>query len=188
MNVVDLNEVPKVAWRNGGGTMQELLAWPSEEAWKCRVSVAEVSTNGPFSAYDGFERNFSVMTGAGVRLTVDGVSHELTRNTAPFEFDGGAECTCELIDGATLDFNIICRKGFATGTVRRLTERIQKTLITTKLVAVYAVDTLSTFIINSKIHSLKPGQLGWLELPAGATLYAAPSPGGQVLLVEVEML
>jgi uncharacterized protein len=188
MNIVDLKNSPKVAWRNGGGTMQELLAWPSEANWQCRVSVAEVSRDGPFSAYDGFERSFSVMTGAGVRLTVSGVTHELTRNSAPFGFDGGAECTCELIDGATLDFNVICRKGFATGTVRKLTERIQKTLITTKLVAAYAVDTLSTLIINSKIHNLNPGQLAWLELPAGTTLYAAPAPGGQVLLVEVEML
>ena len=51
-------------WRNGGGRTRELLAWPDAADWKVRVSVADVESDGPFSAFPGVQRWFAVLEGA----------------------------------------------------------------------------------------------------------------------------
>jgi uncharacterized protein len=115
MNVVKLAEVKPVPWRNGGGTTRELLAWPDAGDWKIRISIADVVADGPFSRFDGIERWFAVLEGEGVRLSFPSeVVHELRRDSEPLCFDGGDEVTAELIDGPTLDFNLMAPPGVAT--------------------------------------------------------------------------
>lgn len=114
---VRLDDVAATPWRNGGGVTRELLAWPGAGDWRVRMSVAEVGQDGPFSRFEGVHRWFAVLDGAGVRLRLEGVSHELTRHSAPFEFDGGAATDCELLAGATQDFNLMLRG--ATGRMSR---------------------------------------------------------------------
>ena len=108
-NLVRVDEVAATPWRNGGGVTRELLAWPGADDWRVRMSVAEVAHDGPFSRFDGVQRWFAVLRGAGVRLRLNGATHDLTQASAPFQFDGGAAIDCELIDGATQDFNLMLR-------------------------------------------------------------------------------
>lgn len=107
--VVRAGEAASQPWRNGGGVTRELLAWPSTQGWSVRVSLADVECNGPFSAFPGIERWFAVLSGAGVRLAVDGASHRLTPSGMPLRFDGAAQVDCELLDGATRDLNLMVR-------------------------------------------------------------------------------
>ncbi len=58
-------------WRNGGGTTRELLARPTDDAWRVRVSVADVVADGPFSSFADVSRWFAVIDGAGGWLTAD---------------------------------------------------------------------------------------------------------------------
>ena len=102
-------------WRNGGGVTRELLAWPTAGEWRVRISVADIETDGPFSAYPGVSRWFAVLKGAGVELNVDGALHRVTRNAAPLAFAGDATTTCRLIDGPTRDLNLMLRG--ATGSI-----------------------------------------------------------------------
>ena len=62
--LIRLDEVPASPWRNGGGVTRELLAWPEAADWCCRLSVAEVTQDGPFSRFDGVQRWFAVLGGA----------------------------------------------------------------------------------------------------------------------------
>ncbi len=96
-------------WRNGGGRTRELLAWPPGEAWRVRVSVADVESDGPFSSYPGVSRWFAVLQGAGVELTVAGQRHRLRRGDPPLVFAGDAAADCHLIDGPTRDLNLMLR-------------------------------------------------------------------------------
>ena len=89
-NLVQLADVAPQPWKNGGGTTRELLAWPDADRWRVRLSVAEVAADGPFSRFDGVQRWFAVLGGAGVQLVVDGVTHTLTAASEPFAFDGAA--------------------------------------------------------------------------------------------------
>jgi uncharacterized protein len=110
------DDMPPQRWRNGGGVTRELLAWPSPDDWRVRVSVAEIGRDGPFSTLPGVRRWFAVLKGAGVVLRIDDVAHRLTRNDAPFAFDGAAGADCRLIDGPTRDLNLMLRG--ASGAMR----------------------------------------------------------------------
>ncbi len=120
MNVerVYASDVPFQPWRNGGGVMQELLLRPPGPDWKVRVGLAEIGADGPFSAYPGVERYLAVLRGAGLVLTIDGVAHRCTRETAPLVFDGGAPTGCALIDGPCQVLNLLTH-GVA-GAMRRV--------------------------------------------------------------------
>lgn len=61
-------------WKNGRGTTTELLHL-TDPAGKTllRLSRASVLEDGPFSLFTGIERNLTVLTGAGFRLTGPGL-------------------------------------------------------------------------------------------------------------------
>jgi environmental stress-induced protein Ves len=112
--IVRAIDVPPQKWRNGGGMTRELLAWPVAGDWQVRISVADIESDGPFSAFPGVERWFTVLQGAGVDLTVAGTAHSLRRGDAPLRFDGGATTRCRLIDGPTRDLNLMLRDAGGT--------------------------------------------------------------------------
>ena len=99
-------------WRNGGGRTRELLTRPAgARDWKLRISLAEVDRDGPFSAFPGIERWFTVIDGAGVRLTLPEQRHELLPGHAPLRFGGELPVACSLIDGPTTDLNLMYAGG-----------------------------------------------------------------------------
>lgn len=114
MGVVGVTLLPAVdrvavAWRNGGGITREIFAQPAgAEDFRWRLSIADVAADGPFSAFPGYRRVITVLTGAGMRLTVDGTGHDIGP-LAPFEFDGGSQTTCTLPGGPITDLNLIVR-------------------------------------------------------------------------------
>ncbi len=107
--VCRLADVPPVPWRNGGGITHELAAWPRLDDWQWRVSVAEVAQDGPFSRFEGVDRQFAVLSGAGVRLRFADQTFVLTVQDAPLAFSGEQACECHLLNGTTLDFNLMSR-------------------------------------------------------------------------------
>lgn len=115
MKVVKLDEVEPHPWRNGGGITRDLLAWPAAADWQLRISVAEVTRDGPFSAYPGVERWFAVVQGAGVVLHFGDDDRRLAHESPPLRFDGAAAPGCTLIDGATRDLNLLARKDAGHG-------------------------------------------------------------------------
>jgi hypothetical protein len=109
VRTVRVDEVAPQRWRNGGGFTRELLAWPAVEAWRLRVSVAEVESDGPFSSFPAVERWLAVLDGNGVELTVGGAAHRLTQDAEPLHFSGEATTACRLLDGPTRDLNLMLR-------------------------------------------------------------------------------
>ena len=107
--LICVDDVSPQRWRNGGGVTRELVAWPSVEAWRVRVSVADVAVDGPFSSFPAVERWFAVLDGNGVELTVGGTRHRLTVEDAPLRFSGEAATACRLLDGPTRDLNLMLR-------------------------------------------------------------------------------
>ena len=119
-------------WRNGGGVTRELLAWAPERAagthrasnpqhsdWAVRVSVADITQDGPFSAFPGIDRCFTVLQGPGVVLTLRGADLRLTPDSEPLAFDGADAPGCRLISRATRDLNLMVRQSTGRAWMQR---------------------------------------------------------------------
>lgn len=106
------NEYRRVRWKNGLGWTREILRWPEDrEDWDWRISVAEVEQAGPFSAFEGCDRELVLLSGAGMRLHFEtGESIELSPPHGRHRFSGELALQAELVAGPTQDFNLIWRR------------------------------------------------------------------------------
>ena len=104
-------------WRNGGGITRELARGADtgrEPAW--RVSIAEITSDGEFSSFEGFERVLTVVDGTRLVLEVDGVPNVLGK-AKPFRFDGAAATSAMLPDGPVQVLNLFTERAPCTGEV-----------------------------------------------------------------------
>lgn len=117
-----LHTLPARPWKNGGGVTREIAAAPNDavlDRFDWRLSVAEVAQDGPFSAFEGIDRTIVLWRGAGMTLHgADGLEHRLDRVGIPFAFPGEARVAARLIDGPTLDLNVMTRRGTWRADVR----------------------------------------------------------------------
>lgn len=113
--IIDAEQIEPQPWSNGGGTTRQLLTWPAasgwELGWQLRISLAEIDADGPFSAFQGVERWFGVVSGAGVALEFGDGERRLVPGDPPLRFDGGEPPGCRLLGGATRDINLMLRNG-----------------------------------------------------------------------------
>ncbi len=114
--VIAAGDVPAQPWRNGGGQTRELLAWPAGNAWRVRVSRADIERDGPFSAFPQVQRWFAVLEGQGVVLHFPEGEHPLRPFDDALQFDGAEGPGCRLIAGPTQDLNLMLRG--ASGSMR----------------------------------------------------------------------
>jgi uncharacterized protein len=118
-------------WSNGGGVTREVAAHPPGAGWDTfawRVSLADVTRDGPYSPLPGARRILTVVDGAGLELTVDGTPHHLPGRYRPFAFPGGADTDCRLLSGPVVNLNVMLRDGRAAATVE--TVRRSRTVAT----------------------------------------------------------
>lgn len=144
--IIRFSELPRTAWRNGGGTTVEIARGPEPEGahWGWRLSLADVERAGDFSSFEGMDRILTVVEGELLVLTVGGREQGLER-FRPFRFDGGAPASAVLPTGSIRDLGLITRRGAFTGHVTILE------------------------LSKKRAHPLFPGQLGVL-LQGDATL------------------
>jgi hypothetical protein len=123
--LVAVDDKPPQPWRNGGGVTRELFTWPAADAdppapWQLRLSVADITRDGPVSAVAGIDRWFAVLQGAGVRLALPGgPACSLTPDSDPLHFAGEAAPGCALLAGATRDLNLMVQRAAGRGTMQR---------------------------------------------------------------------
>jgi environmental stress-induced protein Ves len=119
MEIIRFAELRSEPWRNGGGVTRELASHPKaasaqDGAWDWRVSIADVTKAGDFSAFPGMERVLTVVDGELLLLTVDGGEHPLEKYR-PFRFSGEAAAHGALPTGDIRDLNVITRAGSFKG-------------------------------------------------------------------------
>jgi environmental stress-induced protein Ves len=165
-------------WKNGGGVTRELVAWPSASNWLWRMSVAEVAESGPFSRFEGVQRWFAVLSGAGVRLEIGAEAdlaapahtHSLSRASAPLCFPGEVPVQCTLLDGPTQDFNLMLRREHASASMQRVSGEFSVRVDKNKIVAIYAINTWASVHFYQREMQLPSDTLAWCECPSGVTL------------------
>lgn len=104
-----------VPWKNGGGVTREIVGGPpgvdmGDFAW--RVSLADVAADGPFSVFPGVDRILTMVEGAGMDLSLDGIGPRLvdTRHV-PQHFPGDVPTGCRLLEGPVVNLNVMHRRG-----------------------------------------------------------------------------
>ena len=111
LGIVRFAELPVIPWRNGGGVTRELAAsggsGPQDFDW--RVSIADVSQPGPFSAFPGVDRVITLVEGERMELVIDGEVHVLGLHES-LSFDGASQASCSLPAGPTRDLNVMTRR------------------------------------------------------------------------------
>ncbi|MEO8634344.1 MAG: HutD family protein [Gemmatimonadales bacterium] len=166
LHMVRCDDVVPQPWRNGGGRTRELLAWPSAVNWQCRISVAEVERDGPFSIFPGVDRWFAVAEGAGVLLLLPDGECRLDRSSAAVNFPGEAAPRCQLLDGPTSDLNLMGTR--ATG--RSWMERAvpgEPWIGPATLRALFSADSVTLQRSGAAALTLAPFTLIWMGEPDG---------------------
>ena len=75
-----------------------------------RISVADVTSDGNFSRFDGVQRTLGILSGNGLVLTQDGQPlATLSSNSPLLDFCGSSPIHARLQDGPVRDFNVMSR-------------------------------------------------------------------------------
>jgi environmental stress-induced protein Ves len=184
MSIIRLRECPAVPWKNGLGRTRVLAVYPAgagveDFAW--RISVAEVDSAAPFSAFEGVDRYIALLQGVGFTMTLDdGSSHALTTPFAPFAFAGEAQVSVALHGGPTRDFNLMLRRSKARGE-----------LVTWEDPGRQVVDDAVVLIYCARGHiDTADGrmQAGEAWLPTASTGRVSLDTGALALVARVELL
>jgi uncharacterized protein len=105
-----------MAWKNGGGTTDEIAIEPgnadlSDATFIWRLSLARIERDGPFSAFPGIDRTIMLVEGAGMTLTTGaGTVISLDRRFVPQDFPGEWPVECRLADGPVRDLNLMVNR------------------------------------------------------------------------------
>jgi uncharacterized protein len=113
LRVLRAADRPAVPWKNGGGVTREIAASPEGaplDAFDWRVSLADVSADGPFSSFPGVDRTLTVVEGAGMDLMVGGEHHIVDEPYWPHDFPGDLETDGRLLGGPVVNLNVMYRR------------------------------------------------------------------------------
>ena len=169
----DREHLPCVPWKNGGGVTREIACYPAGadvESFAWRMSIAEITRDGPFSDFSGIDRVITLLSGNGIRLVSQqgersGVNHLLNEPFQPFDFSGDLPITAELLDGPCQDFNVMTRRGACAAqvSVYRGADRLGPAP------AGVMMSLLGMWQLNTEV--LAPGQgLWWADRPTSWAL------------------
>ena len=120
LRIIRSADYPTRPWKNGGGTTRDIAVSPpgaSLDDFVWRLSLAQVDRDGPFSRFDNVDRTLVLLSGA-MTLHEQDRRIDLVRH-APVMFEGERAIEATLAGGATLDFNVMTRRGRARHVVRR---------------------------------------------------------------------
>ncbi|MFT4255491.1 MAG: HutD family protein [Pseudoxanthomonas sp.] len=197
-HVIPASEYRRVRWKNGLGWTREIArgnAQPganpaSSENWDWRLSIAEIEQDSAFSSFPGIDRELALLQGHGLRLRFDeGEVRELSLPGQRCRFAGERGVTGELIDGPTLDFNLMWRRGVLAA------ELLHRPLVGTMVFftepgtqwALYLLAGQASFDGDSGLPPLAAGDTTILASGQGRKRHALEG-GGELLVMKLARL
>jgi environmental stress-induced protein Ves len=172
MKILRREDYRVMPWKNGGGVTTEIWVSPqgsgiAGEPFDWRVSIADVATDGRFSAFAGYDRHIMLLDGQGMRLaSEENGAIDLIRYR-PAAFSGDWTVTGKLIDGPVRDFNLMVARSFGRGSLA-----CQK--LTTPLPLIGDGSTRLIHAIDGELS------LGGHIIGSGETVILAETEGGVV--------
>ena len=182
----------RMRWKNGAGWTSEILkVHGSDERdtndWQWRLSIAEIESDAPFSAFPGVDRELVLLSGNGLRLRFDdGETHDLMPPHDKLRFAGERAAFGELIDGPTRDFNLMWKRDAVDA------QLWHRPLVGTMVLFVDPGDTWAVHVMAGHARVSGPAAVGELALGDTAVLVAGDARqryvldgGGELLLIRI---
>lgn len=174
---------PATPWKNGGGLTFQRFILPQGASlydFEVRLSMASVSSDGPFSQFPGVDRQLLILEGAGLTLTGEEMGERLlTPRSQTLHFPGEWQIASQLLDGEVLDFNLMVRRG-------RYRAQMQSCRLTRDSGFTARADiTLLLFLAPSQLGPSAIASYDIVQLAKGEEL--KPDPDQEVYVIEVEL-
>lgn len=99
-------------WKNGLGSTLEVASDAAAPGggWTWRLSIADVPSRAPFSAFPGIDRFIACLDGPGLILERGGARHGAPREGAALAFPGEDDMTGEPAGPGVRDVNLMLRR------------------------------------------------------------------------------
>ncbi|WPP59451.1 HutD family protein [Acinetobacter pittii] len=107
IELIRADQYTKMLWKNGAGFTLEIARSLGEADFDWRISMADVTTSGPFSLFPNKQRIISVIDGQGMVLHIDDLPATTLNQGDIFAFHGESQVQSKLVDGAIRDLNLI---------------------------------------------------------------------------------
>jgi environmental stress-induced protein Ves len=127
MKIIQPTDFTTMPWKNGGGLTHEIIKRERQGKLLWRLSMAEVTSDGPFSVFPGLSRILTVI--AGERLSLVG-PHEMLQALPlqPVSFSGDLAIASQRRGGDVTDFNVIFDAAQVSANVRVMAQDTPITL------------------------------------------------------------
>lgn len=109
MRHLTAKDFKKMPWANGKGTTVEVLRIERDGQLVLRLSRAMVIEDGPFSVFEGVERNLTVLSGPGFDLVGEGLRFS-ARPLVPVAFAGDIPLQAKGVAAPSEDFNVMTQR------------------------------------------------------------------------------
>ncbi len=112
IQLIDLDCLPASPWKNGGGSTRQLAIHPPQAslddfAW--RISCAQVSGAGPFSAFPGIQRSLALLEGELLLQRQSGMT-TLCAGGESLDFPGEEPFSATPLAGEVFVLNLMSRR------------------------------------------------------------------------------
>jgi uncharacterized protein len=146
LQIVRFDELAARPWKNGGGATRTIRSAPEGaglDDFDWRLSIADVASDGPFSAFEGVDRTLAILDGPGMTLSIDGERTRLDSERGMVSFRGEADVVAALRGAPTRDFNAMTRR-------LRFAHRVQR--LTSGSVEIGAVETAAVIALAEGVN------------------------------------
>jgi len=183
MRLLDPAGSRRVPWKNGLGSTLEVAtdaAVPGGD-WTWRLSIADVPSRAPFSAYPGIDRFIACLEGPGLVLERGNARQSVPQEGAALAFPGEESVTGEPAGPGARDVNLMLRRDRWRG--RMTMVRGRALALEAPLIVVHAAEGSAALLAETPEGrvTLEPGH----TMIAGGRVDLARAPGSVAAACEL---
>ena len=182
MDIIRFSELTESTWKNGGGVTREIACATLGENRIWRLSMADVTCDGPFSAFAEYVRILTVVKGQGMVLQNDGgnIDADLWH---PVQFSGALNVNAQLKSGPSTNLNLMFNPAYCTGDVTALHGPCNRSLALAEQ-RLFAVHSLAGALGVNGCSPLLPGDTAIITSDVGQVDLA---DGDAALLIQIDL-
>ena len=172
IQLLSLDDYRAMPWKNGQGSTIELArdAGQHLQQFLWRISMADVSRDGPFSFFPARQRMLCILDGEGIILQFEHMAaqQQLTQQSV-YAFSGDLAVQSQLIDGPIRDFNLIYSAAHFHARMQKYADRTAGLSFSSSanVILIYNHSATLTIEVDQQAYRLQPMQSIKIEKESG---------------------